>query len=158
MYSGSHDLRKHLKKIHPLISQHIKPNAPLTPQVISSINLLHKQQTENDGITKQTDINTRKPTTSILGKPRQTIETNIQRDIVLKGIANSSKTITPVVGNQNLATNLGNAIGSASTVMTVEPPLTIDFNDLKGYFTTSSFTASDKQPEQEVDCQIYKLP
>ena len=94
----------------------------------------------------------------MLRKPRPTTETKLLKDIVLKGFANSSKAIIPVVDGQNLATNLGNAIGSASTMMTVEPPLTIDFNDLKGYFTTSSFTASGKQPDQEVDYQIYKLP
>jgi uncharacterized Zn-finger protein len=38
MYSGSHDLRKHLNKVHPSIAQNIKPNVPLTPQIIANIN------------------------------------------------------------------------------------------------------------------------
>ena len=38
-YSGSYDLRKHLKNIHPSIGKNIIPEMPLTPQLISSINI-----------------------------------------------------------------------------------------------------------------------
>ncbi len=38
-YSGSHDLRKHLKKCHPSISKNIKPNVPLTPQILANISV-----------------------------------------------------------------------------------------------------------------------
>ena len=37
MYSGSYDLRQHLIRHHPNISRTIKPNVPLTPQIINNI-------------------------------------------------------------------------------------------------------------------------
>ena len=37
LYSGSHDLRKHLEKTHPKVAKNILPNVPLTPQIISNL-------------------------------------------------------------------------------------------------------------------------
>lgn len=44
MYSGSYDLRQHLKKIHPNISKHIKPHVPLTPQIIANISVVQDKE------------------------------------------------------------------------------------------------------------------
>ena len=46
MYSGSYDLRKHLKKSHPNISKNIKPNVPLTPQILANISVANETQME----------------------------------------------------------------------------------------------------------------
>ena len=36
-YSGSHDLRKHLHKVHPSASKHIQANKPLNTQILSNL-------------------------------------------------------------------------------------------------------------------------
>ena len=47
MYSGSNDLRSHLKKCHPNIGNNIKPNLPLTPQIL--VNISVSNESENIG-------------------------------------------------------------------------------------------------------------
>ena len=44
MYSGSNDLRSHLKKCHPNIGNNIKPNLPLTPQILVNISVSNESE------------------------------------------------------------------------------------------------------------------
>ena len=143
-----------MKKIHPLISQNIRPNIPLTPQVISSINLLHQQQ-QVQCTAADTNIGKSKKNSklSLTVKAKRTSEINVSKDASEKVSGKPESTLPMHVGTPNISSDVPSS--STTTMMTVQSPLTIDFNDLNGYFTTSS--TSENQPNQEGDYMIYKL-
>ena len=126
---------------------------PLTPQVISSINLLHQQQQEQcvadkNPVKSKTHSKSSRPV-----KAKQTLEINMSKDSSENALGKPSKCTTLPLDGQTLP--ISSDVPSSTTMMTVQPPLTIDFNDLNGYFTTTS--ASANQPNQEGDYMIYKL-
>ena len=114
--------------MHPSISKNIKPNVPLTPQVISSINILHQEQE----VQVTANTNTGK-SSKVLPLPisKGSSETSTKRVNVASHTEKST--------NASLTTQGPNSHSVAtSNILTVQPPLTLDFNDLNGYFTTSS--------------------
>ena len=114
-----------------MISQHIKPNMPLTPQVIASVNLLHQQQVQG-----ASNINTGKvmmgKTLLCAPKAKLKFKVNSSMDGGAIELRNCSKYTLPVDDGVQVTTS----DVPPSTLMTVQPPLTINFNDLNGYFTT----------------------
>ena len=126
---------------------------PLTPQLISSINMLHQEQ-QLHGI-----VNTNKEKDSKLllstskendyfenNSCKETTPTNLQKPSESSSEQHSDIPITTVVPCTSESIN--------TQAMTVQPPLTIDFNDINGYFTTSRASESHGNQEQYM---IYKL-
>ena len=130
--------------MHPSIGQNIKPNIPLTPQLISSINTLHLEQ-HNNGENDVKNVNRE------LTEPL--IITNDTKQDINPGLDTKyPRSVIPQKNTENF--ELSQTMPSAShhkNIMRVQPPSTIDFNDANGYFTTSgSNITSERQPEEYI--------
>ena len=139
--------------MHPSIGKNIVPNMPLTPQLISSINMLHQeQQLHGIGYTnKEKDLKLLPRVSEGNGNfvnisSKETTPKMAQKPSQRRNLPDSDVPINTVAPSTSAPIN--------TRVMTVQPPLTIDFNDHNGYFTTSSTSESQGDQGQYM---IYKL-